>query len=291
MKDESAANVTSYISITPSSIETVDTAMFNWLDHDLDLRCESNKGFIKPPVIWTSAERAFLTKKDRKTRGKDGNMNFPLISLERVSIVKDLQKKGSIWGNIFPVNDEKGGSFTIGRLVQQDKSTNFVGADNKAIVGQINFPRKNTKIVYQTFSIPLPVYVEVTYDIHLRTIYQQQMNTLLTPFITRTGGINAFLIHNEDLRYEAFIEKDFKSDSNMKDMGTEERKFETTVTVRVLGYLIGDEKNQIRPRVAVRENAVDVKFARERIITSDNNEIKNSDGFVGLAPIIGRKKG
>ena len=41
----------------------------------------------------------------------------------------------------------------------------------------------NNKIVYESISIPMPVYVDVTYNLILRSEYQQQMNEMLTPFI------------------------------------------------------------------------------------------------------------
>lgn len=289
MKDE-AINYTREIPFFPSTLESIDTAMYDWLDRVLDLRCSSNEGFIKPPILWTSAERAFITKGNRNTRDGDGLMNFPVISLERVSVSKDPTRKGSIWGNVPPVNDEQGGSFTISRKINQDKSTNFGGADNKAIKGQINFPRKNSKVVYQTISIPMPVYVEVTYNIHIRTLYMQQMNELTQPFITRTGGINCFVLNHEEHHYEAFIDKDYADGGNMKSTGSEERKFENMISVRVLGYLIGGGVNQEQPKFVIRENAVDVKFARERIVMGDDNELKGGDGFIGIAPIAGRRK-
>ena len=39
----------------------------------------------------------------------------------------------------------------------------------------------------------------------------------------------------------------------------------------VFGYLIGDEKNEKRPRVVRRENAVEIRFARERIVVQDED--------------------
>jgi hypothetical protein len=289
MKDDAVSNVSEQILYTSSTIETIDGAMFDWIDNVMDLRCSSNTGFVKPSVIWVSAERAFLTKKERKTRDVEGYMNYPLLSLERVSIAKDPTKKGTIWGNVPPVNDEQGGSITISRRINQDKSTNFGAADSKAIHGQINFPRKNKKIVYQTISIPMVVYIEVTYNVHIRTIYQQQMNELLQPFIVTGGGINAFILKYEGHRFEAFIDKDYQDGSNMKSMGTEERKFVNTVSIRVLGYLVGGGVNQKQPQMVIRENAVDVKIARERIVVGDENLVKGSDGFVGVSAVIGRK--
>ena len=57
----------------------------------------------------------------------------------------------------------------------------------------------------------------------------------------------------------------------MVDYQSNERKYETTIKMDVFGYLIGDEKNEKRPRVVRRENAVEIRFARERIVVQDED--------------------
>lgn len=280
------------ITFQPSTIESIDTAMFNWLDNKFDLSTNTNTGFRKVNILWVSAERAFITKNKKEIRDKEGTMNYPLITLERTSITKDPTRKGTAWGNIPFEQDEKGGSatITVARRIKQDKSSEFANTDSLRAVGQLNFPRKNSKVVYETLSINMPVYIEVIYNIHIRTIYQQQMNELVTPFLTKTGGINYFIIKNEGHRFEGFIEKEISNESNVKSINGQERMFKTVIPVRILAYLIGDGVNQNNPKIVVRENAVDVKMPRERIILSDNNEIKNSDGFFGIGSLFGVKK-
>ena len=41
--------------------------------------------------------------------------------------------------------------------------------------------------------------------------------------------------------------------------------------MNVFGYLIGDGPNQKQPRVVRRENAVQIRFASERIIVQDED--------------------
>ena len=49
----------SVIVFEPSTIETVDMAMFEWLNEEMDLHTTTNRGFKKVPVIWVFAERAY----------------------------------------------------------------------------------------------------------------------------------------------------------------------------------------------------------------------------------------
>ena len=60
-------------------------------------------------------------------------------------------------------------------------------------------------------------------------------------------------------------------DNNISNYQAEERRYETTIGVDVFGYLIGDGPNQKQPRVVRRENAVQIRFARERIIVQDED--------------------
>ena len=46
------------IPFMPSTLETIDFAIYHWLRDDLDLHTNTQEGFEKVPVIWTSAERA-----------------------------------------------------------------------------------------------------------------------------------------------------------------------------------------------------------------------------------------
>ena len=127
----------------------------------------------------------------------------------------------------------------------------------------------------------MPVNVNVNYDIRIRTEYQQQMNDLLTPFITIPGTINYVSLREEDHKYEGFINQQFTSADNISDFSSEERKFETTISFEVIGYLISEGVNQDKPYYALRENFVEVKIPRERISLS---EVPEHEGgrFYGL---------
>jgi hypothetical protein len=166
----------------------------------------------------------------------------------------------------------KGGGLVIGRRIQQKKTSEFNNADQNRKYPASDpssgpkFIRRTDKrkIVYETISIPPIVYVDVTYKIILRTEYQQQMNELMQVFATRPGTINSLIFKRENHRYEAFIQGEFAQSNNIASMDNEERRFETSIDIKVLGYLIGEGANDDRPFFSVRENAVEVKIPRER---------------------------
>ncbi len=274
-----ASNIKEEIEVSPSTIEDIDFALRNWVDEQ-ELFCTTNKGSRKAPVKWVIGERAFQTKEDSQMRDSSGALILPMITVERTGIVKDLTKKGTVYGNVPPAlaSSKLGDTLTVARQINQKKTANFANAHTKKKRGQINFRtrKENKKVVYQTVTVPLPVYVEVSYAVTLRTEYQQQMNELLQPFITRTRGATQIKITHEEHQYEAFIQNDFSQDNTTSALEQNERNFKTTIEIKVLGMLLGDGKNDEKPKIVKRENAVEVKLPRERVILGDIPDIENS---------------
>ena len=127
--------------------------------------------------------------------------------------------------------------------------------------------------------MPRPVSINVNYEIILRTNYLQQMNQLLTPFINIGDYSRAVKISNNGHSYETFFDSNFSTTNTISNMTNNERIYQTSVTVDVLGYLVGEGDNQIRKKVIKRENAVEVKIPRERVIVGDIQQLPESSGF------------
>jgi len=274
------------IVLMPSTLETIDYSVFDYINDGLDLHTSTNKGFVKTPVIWVTPERAYQIKNNKEVRDKEETLILPLISIERKAVIKDPNKRAIPYSNIIPANDERGGTITIARKINQEKTSNFQAAQRARKThttghGQRYYPGiTRGKTVYQTVSIPLPVWVSVDYEISLRAEYQQQMNDFITKLI-RQGGQNRipFLLSRAGHKFEAFIDGSFAHYSNISSVSMEQRNYETVVKIEVLGYLIGDGPNQDSPKIVVRENAVDVKIPRERVIYGDIPEHIDKRGF------------
>ena len=247
-----------------STLENIDASLFEFVNDRMNIHSTTNKGFKKVPVIWTSAERAYQIKQNEDLRDSMGAHILPVISIERGSTTKDLQRKGAIFGNV-----PGAGRLTISRRINQEKTKKFANTDSFRLRQQHNFPRKNKKIVYQTISMPLPVYVDIQYNIKIRTEYQQQLNEITTPFLNLGRGLNYFVLARNGHRYEAFVQPEFNLDSNILELGEEERRYETQLSIKVLGHLMGDDKNENQPKLIYRENFVDVKIGRERVVVGD----------------------
>jgi len=287
---ENANDVLKDISIEPSNLETIDFAFYDFINEKMDIRTETNKGWKKVPIIWSSPERAFFTKEKKELYDLDGTLIYPIISVERTAINKDLTKKGKYYGAApFMIGPRHGGRIMIGRRIVQDKTNNFSVADNRKKFGNVNrsperqsyYPKvgkKNKKIVTETLYIPQPVYVDIKYDIVLNSNYQQQMNQMLQPFTTLGGHINSFIIERAGHSYEVFM-KTIAQETNLAQYKDEERNYKTKISFDVLGYVIGEGENQKRPKIIKRENAVEVKIPGERVIMGDTQQFDPNSDF------------
>jgi hypothetical protein len=266
------------IGMLESTIETIDYAMMSWLKEDLQLSTTTNEGFLQPPILWQAPERSFQIKNEKSLRDDAGALKLPLISLERTGITKDPARKGSFQANLYSKNKNgRSGRLILAKRIVQDKTRNFAVASgtrtNTDAARQRNYPRINKKIVIQTLSIPIPVYVQVGYKIMLKSEYQQQMNDMIAPFIARTGQINAFVMKRNGHLYEAFIDQGFTHTNNVNNLAEDMRMFTSEITINVLGYLIGEGASDDRPIVRIDENTVEITFPNEGPVPAGNTNL------------------
>lgn len=280
--------------LQPSTLETIDYAFYDFINDKMNNFSTRNEGWEKVPVVWASSERSFLSKNNKDAMDADGTLKLPITSIERTTVTKDLNKKGAYYGNpVFHTDPTKGGRVIVSRRIVEDKTNNFAVADNiKDFVDsnsgttvnhtpnkQAYFPSDNKKVVYETITMPAPVFLSINYDVKIRTQFVQQMNQLTSPFATLGGHINSFLIKRDGHRYETFLQSNFAYNNNTSNMGVDERTYETTFSFEVLGYIIGEDPNGDRPKIVKTENAVEVKIPRERVILGEIPPYGKGKGF------------
>ena len=271
-------NLSSTYPLVPSTMEDIDKALYDYVDKTLNIFCTTNEGFTKVPLVFSSAERAYQIKEDPNAREYGRTLRYPMMSLVKKSINQNPSNKGR-FGTYIPPYFTSGlrpSSIDIARVVNQDKTKNFANADSirRSSSGEKTshqtFPGENDAIVYQTLSVPMPAFIEVTYGIDLISNFQQQMNEMLSPFVANHSTPAVFPIFNDKHRYEAFIEPDYSMESNPDGLETDERVFKSTVLMTVLGHIIGADKNQESPTVVVHESATKVRIQRERAIVASD---------------------
>ena len=263
--------------IKPSTLETVDTGFYDFIFDNLDIYTVSNKGFNKVPVLWVTPERAFQVKSNKDTRDSVGKLVLPIITIERTSVSKDPSFKGPIQADMRgPKKDDprwyRGGSFHVKREINQEMTSKYQSmyVSRHLKTKQPFYPGfDSTGICYDDYFVPIPTYVGIMYTITLRSEYQQQMNDMLTPFITMPGQVNHFVFMKDGHKYEAFVQQDFAQNNNLSNMGEEERKFETKIEVKVLAYLIGQGLNDSKPKIIKRQSIVKLVAVTEVELQQD----------------------
>tara|TARA_Y100001973_G_scaffold36537_1_gene54950 strand:- start:253 stop:1092 length:840 start_codon:yes stop_codon:yes gene_type:complete len=268
------------VPLIPSTLENIDLAVYSFVNDKVNAHTTTNQGRTKVPVLWLGTERAYQIKHDKALRDSVGKLKLPLITVSRVSVSRDDEFQGS-YQSWYGSDGTADGRTAITKIIKQDKTRNYANADvNRQSKGDPTGPSDNTKIVYETLYIPKPTYVTCMFEVHIRTEYQQQMNDILPPLIVDQK--NVAIIHNEGYQYEMFIEADYGTNSNAANLASEERMFTATAKFKVLGYLTGDASEENSPTVIRKQNVVEVKISRERVIVGDERpwakKISTDDG-------------
>ncbi|MDA7494666.1 hypothetical protein N8467_01210 [bacterium] len=268
-----------------STLETIDTGLLGYIKDELNLHTKTNRGLVKVPVLWLASERTHQIKSDRTYRDKIGKLQLPIITVERTEVNKDKAFKGSFQADLpYDKKNYKDRPHLIKSRILQEKNIPFAkNRGSKLSKGQEAYPDERfnvlqkKKVVTENFYGPFPIYVAVSYSINLRTEYQQQMNDLITPFITVTGQLNRFIFKHNNNSYEAFIDQNFAQTNNSSNLAEEERSFMTKITIKVLGYVADSGVNDNVPKVIVKENFVEVKMSREKSMLEDELPWKKKD--------------
>ena len=163
------------IILEPSTLETVDYAIFNLINDGFNLHTTTNDGFKKVPVLWLTPERAFDSKsKDLRDHIRDsvGKLRLPLITVERSSMTKDPAFKGGFQAHLFPaLNGPRGyrkHPRLLSRKISQKATRKFASIESQQLVDQQNYPTNNKKVVYEETYGPIPTWVKVEYSIKIR---------------------------------------------------------------------------------------------------------------------------
>tara|TARA_B100000287_G_C20542100_1_gene745087 strand:- start:169 stop:1050 length:882 start_codon:yes stop_codon:yes gene_type:complete len=264
--------LSSSYTLAGSTIEDIDYALYNFINDDLNIFVDTNEGFEKVPVLYSISERAYQIKNDPNLRPNGRTLKYPLITINKTSVVQDPANKGRYGVHTYPIQDYymRGGAIPIARQVQQSSTQKFANANaiRKSDGGQNTerqtFPGNNENIVYETLFVPQPSYVEMTYNIDVVAEYQQQMNQILTAFHTRAGRRAVFNIRHELNSYEAMFDSGINIDFKSDGIDLTERIFSSTVVIKVLGYLIGDKDNSNVPIIAKHQSPAKIRFSREK---------------------------
>lgn len=256
-----------------STFETIDMALYTWINESLDVHATTNEGIKKVPVVWFTRERVFQIKEEKDNRDNNGFLDFPQIQVSRGAMSLTAAGERPIPGLFQKGIDYKNNQFGFWKKVSQPKTKNFANARSQRIYNQPNFKFNNSEIVNEYVFVPYPSYYDITYDVSMKSIYMQQMNEMMAPlqrFIV-PYNTNVLSLKYQSFRYEAFVDKNINFTTNSPDIAEAEKIYESKFSIKVLGYTTTAGANQITPNIVYRETPAKVRIQRERTIFGDIN--------------------
>lgn len=256
-----------------STFETIDMALYTWLNETLDIHATTSDGIKKVPIVWFSRERAYQIKQEKDNRDDNGFLDFPQIELARTTISLTNKADSPIPGLFRPGIDYKNNQHGFWKKVNQEKTANFANATSQRVYGQPTFKFKNNEIVNDYVFTPYPSYYDISYDVLMKAIYIQQINEMMAPLqrIIVPYNTTVLTIKYNGFKYEAFVEKAVNFTSNSPDVGEVEKIYEAKFTIKVLGYTNTSLANQVTPNIVVRDGPAKIRIQRERTIFGDPN--------------------
>lgn len=267
-------NTKSKLDFTPSTIETVDGAILDWVERNVPI-VRTKTGSRVPPVLWATAERSYQVKNDIDIRDENGMMIYPVITIQRTSMEKSLTRRVGL-PNTFSLGPDSS-AFQIAKVINQEKSKNFANQDSMSS-GNFDPLLCNNRVVYDVYTVPAPVYVNVNYKITFRAEFQQQMNDMILPYIIYPKGINEVIIGRDNHSYPAFVQEALTYSDNLQDFTEEERVLQVSYDIKVLAYFVGGNKSDPNAFPSRRETIVSVELPKEVAIVGEMSQYQNLFG-------------
>jgi hypothetical protein len=248
-----------------SSIETMDTAVFNFINNKLDFYTVRNGESEKVPVLWSSAERSYQLKKQKELRDNNETLIYPLITVYRESIERDVEG--------FPFTPGTN-SFAIARRIMPFDTRKFANATSKKRFGADNWKFDNTKVVYETLYSKNISAVLAKYNILIKTSYLTDMNQILNGFIT-INNYRGVKVENEGHFYYMTFPNQFSFDKISENLEAGERSFETSFIIETRGALFARPENLDDAVLKTAQNAVTIKFNKERTMVEETPSVRD----------------
>ena len=237
-----------------SSIETMDTAVFNYINTQLNLY-----------TIRNGESEKFQIKKNKELRDNSETLIYPLITVYRESIEKAIDG--------FPFTPGSN-SFAIARRIMPFNTRKFANATAKKRFKVSNAKFDNEKVVYETLYSENVTSVMAKYNILIRTTYLTDMNQILNGFLT-ANNYRDIKIENEGHFYYMTLPNQFSFDKVSETLEAGERYFDTSFIIETRGALFARPENINDAVLKTSQNAVSIKFNKERTMVGEVPTIRN----------------
>lgn len=191
----------------------IDTAIFEYIDNEINLTVEDNGENIKVPVLYGSPERWKAIQSDGAIRDNNGKLQLPAIMFKRNSVAKNPALA------------------TLNRHLNVQVLQKF---SEKNKYDKFSLMTKTSAPVAQVLNVTLPDHVTLTYEFMLWTEYVEQMNTLIEKI---NWASEEYWGDPKRFKFRVYID-DYSN--NIEVSSGKDRMVQTTFAMRVQAYLLAD---------------------------------------------------
>jgi hypothetical protein len=225
------------------SLTDIDTSIFEYVSNQIIPDLDENGVSVKVPLIYGNSERWVNARKDGYLRDSRGKIQTPIVMFKRNSIERDSSMQHFREQLTMPA-------------YKKYSTTNRY--DRFSLLN-------NEKPVYEQYSVAIPAYVTITYELMLWTAFTEQMNKIVEAFQFATDRY-----WGDPLKYKFRVR--IENFDNQQDVGDgTERVIRTTFTLSVNAYLLPDE--------FAKKPVVGKSYSPKRIIVGMETDLtgENSD--------------
>lgn len=191
----------------------IDTAIFEYIDKQINLTVEDNGENVKVPILYGSPERWKAIQSDGAIRDNNGKLQLPAIMFKRNSVAKNPALA------------------TLNRHLNVQVLQNF---SEKNKYDKFSLMTKTSAPVSQVLNVTLPDHVTLTYEFMLWTEYVEQMNVLIEKINWAT---EEYWGDPKRFKFRVYID-DYSNNTEVSS--GKDRMVRTTFTMKVQAYLLAD---------------------------------------------------
>jgi hypothetical protein len=218
------------------TVYDIDFAIKWFIENEIQPQVEADGQLIKVPVIYANGEKWDNVRRLGYLRDEKGMLQSPIIVLKRNSLVEREQLKK------LDVNRPASGN-VLHYQASYDKRNRY---EDDLFPIPLNDPAESVKI----YTVNIPEYIDVEYDMLMWTDFTTQMNNLveqIMPYGTFAWG-------NNENKYMTFIRS--LSFETINTVG-EDRLVRCTIPLTVKGTLLGEQE--------FRQSTVQKRYSIKRL--------------------------
>lgn len=277
LEESSNADAAIEVPYTLITLDTIDTAIYDWFDTTAaPTVMDANGEPKKVTVNFASGERWVHGKDRRGIRDKNNRLILPVISVRRTGI--DKQASMSALGTETP-------NIKISRRVSDAART----VQNAVDTRPLSTRQLGDRVVYEVATIPFPDFSIINYELVIQTSFISHMNEILQKIFHKFDLQNTFVAPIEERHLEqagipfelrkplknyyfvGYFEGDVGSNDNFEEFTDQERIVKYTARFKVPSYLHLDPEGS-KPTLRIERTAFKLDFGSENTVFVEGGE-------------------